>query len=235
MRYKTTCARIARIFPILFASLPDQPASSADRAGSYLLPFRRVGQSQGQSIGPRSETAEGPSGSPRPMSFRRHAATTGLRHSAAHAVRCGAFSTADDGFHGRSLEAATSRAGRWLITREHHAALMTRTGLRCGRSGSARKRFRGDGPSSIGSFGQPSEAREPGPRGETRPSIHSTIVAAPEFDPFEHEYRGLIAHPVLPRSLCKTLCSRHLAKGQRGNSRPSDSGRFVMLSYIRRR
>ncbi len=47
------------------------------------------------------------------MSFRRQAATTALHHSVAYAVRSGAFATVD-GFHGRSLEAATSRPGPWL-------------------------------------------------------------------------------------------------------------------------
>ncbi len=47
-----------------------------------------------------------------PGFLHRHAATTGLRHSAAHAVRCGAFATADDGFHGLTSRPARDRPGR---------------------------------------------------------------------------------------------------------------------------
>jgi hypothetical protein len=56
---------------------------------------------------------------------------------------------------------------------KHHAAPMTRTGWRCGRSESASKRFRADGSSWIGSFGQLSRARRDVSRRD--PIIHTLI------------------------------------------------------------
>ena len=73
---------------------------------------------------------------------------------------------------------------------EHHAAPMTRTGWPCGRSGSARKRFRADGSSSIGSFGQLSRARRDVSCKD--PIIHALIDRwlAPISPPFQAEVSG---------------------------------------------
>jgi hypothetical protein len=73
---------------------------------------------------------------------------------------------------------------------KHHAPPMTRTGWRCGRSGSARKRFRADGSSWIGSFGQLSRARRDVSRRD--PIIHAPIDCwfAPISSPFQAGVSG---------------------------------------------